>query len=44
VMLGLALILPDFATPFSIVAAAGSVGGVIAEFIRGKPYYVNALD
>jgi phosphatidylglycerophosphate synthase len=44
VMLGLALLLPDFATPFSIVAAAGSVGGVIAEFIRGKPYYVNALD
>ncbi|MEO6775897.1 MAG: CDP-alcohol phosphatidyltransferase family protein [Kofleriaceae bacterium] len=44
VMLGAALLLPDFATPFAIVAAGGSVGGVIAEFIRGKPYYINALD
>lgn len=43
-MLGAALLLPAFAVPFSIVAAAGSVGGVIAEFVRGKPYYVNALD
>jgi len=44
VMLAGALILPALAVPFSIVAAAGSAGGVIAEFIRGKPYYVNALD
>jgi hypothetical protein len=44
VMLGAALVLPAFAVPFSIVAAAGSVGGVIAEFVRGKPYYINALD
>ena len=43
-MLGAALLLPAFAVPFSIVAAAGSAGGVIAEFVRGKPYYVNALD
>lgn len=43
-MLGAALLLPDFAVPLSIVAAAGSAGGVIAEFVRGKPYYVNALD
>ncbi len=44
VMLGAALLLPDFAVQFAIVAAAGSVGGVIAEFVRGKPYYINALD
>ncbi|HEY0250270.1 MAG TPA: CDP-alcohol phosphatidyltransferase family protein, partial [Kofleriaceae bacterium] len=44
VMLGAALLLPQFAVPFSIVAAAGSAGGVIAEFVRGKPYYINALD
>jgi CDP-diacylglycerol--glycerol-3-phosphate 3-phosphatidyltransferase len=43
-MLGAALLFPVFAVPFSIVAAAGSAGGVIAEFVRGKPYYVNALD
>lgn len=43
-MLGAALVFPAFAVPFSIVAAAGSAGGVIAEFVRGKPYYVNALD
>ncbi|MEO8846233.1 MAG: hypothetical protein ABI591_33215, partial [Kofleriaceae bacterium] len=43
-MLGAALLFPTFAVPFSIVAAAGSAGGVIAEFVRGKPYYVNALD
>ncbi|MFT3695474.1 MAG: CDP-alcohol phosphatidyltransferase family protein [Kofleriaceae bacterium] len=44
VMLGAALLLPSLAVPFSIVAAAGSAGGVIAEFVRGKPYYINALD
>ena len=44
VLLGAALAVPWLTTPLSIVAAAVSVGGVIAEFARGKPYYVGALD
>jgi CDP-diacylglycerol--glycerol-3-phosphate 3-phosphatidyltransferase len=44
ILLGAALIVRSLATPLSIVAAAVSVVGVIAEFTRGKPYYVGALD
>ncbi len=44
IMLLAALLVPSLATPFTIIAAAGSVGGVLAEFIRGKPYYSGALD
>jgi hypothetical protein len=43
-LLGAALAMPWLATPLSMFAAAVSVGGVIAEFQRGKPYYVGALD
>ncbi len=42
-LLGAALILPDYATVFAIIAAAVSVFGVTAEFIRGREYYVDAL-
>ena len=42
-LLGAALLLPDYATLFSIVAAVVSVFGVTAEFIRGRDYYVDAL-
>ncbi len=38
-----ALLLKDFATPLSILATAVSVIGVVAEFWRGRPYYVDAL-
>jgi CDP-diacylglycerol--glycerol-3-phosphate 3-phosphatidyltransferase len=44
VLLGAALAFPAFAQSIAIVAAAVSVGGVIAEFARGKPYYIAALD
>ena len=44
VLLGGALALPQFSTPLSIVAAAASVIGVVAEFARGRSYYVGALD
>ena len=44
VLLGAALAMPWLAKPLSIVAAGVSVGGVIAEFVRGKPFYVGALD
>jgi CDP-diacylglycerol--glycerol-3-phosphate 3-phosphatidyltransferase len=44
VLLGGALLLPQFATPFSVVAAAISVGGVSAEFYRGRSYYMGLLS
>jgi CDP-diacylglycerol--glycerol-3-phosphate 3-phosphatidyltransferase len=44
VLLGGALLLPDEATPLAIVAFATSMVGVTAEFVRGKPYYITALD
>jgi hypothetical protein len=43
VLLAAALLLPDLATPFTILAAAISTVGVVAEFWRGRPYYVDAL-
>ena len=43
-LLGGALLLPDEATPLAIVATLVSVFGVTAEFVRGKPYYITALD
>jgi CDP-diacylglycerol--glycerol-3-phosphate 3-phosphatidyltransferase len=43
VLLGAALLLKDFATPLTILASAVSVVGVVAEFWRGRPYYVDAL-
>lgn len=39
-----ALVVPAAATPLAIVATIVCVGGVIAEFVRGKPYYIAALD
>ncbi len=44
VLLGAALAIPQLATPLSAIAAVISVVGVIAEFARGKPYYIGALD
>jgi CDP-diacylglycerol--glycerol-3-phosphate 3-phosphatidyltransferase len=44
VLLGAALAVPWLTGPLSVVAAGVSVGGVIAEFVRGKPFYVDALD
>jgi hypothetical protein len=44
VLLGAALAVPWLTGPLSVVAAGVSVGGVIAEFVRGKPFYVGALD
>jgi CDP-diacylglycerol--glycerol-3-phosphate 3-phosphatidyltransferase len=44
VLLAGALLLPHEATLLSIVATAVSVFGVTAEFVRGKPYYITALD
>ena len=44
VLLGGALLLPAEATPLAIVATAVSLFGVTAEFVRGKPYYITALD
>lgn len=44
VLLGGALAVHAIAAPLTIVAAGVSVGGVIAEFVRGRPYYVGALD
>jgi len=44
ILLGGALAVPWLAAPLSVVAAGISVGGVIAEFARGKPFYVGALD
>jgi hypothetical protein len=44
VLLGAALALPALVTPLMIIATAVSVVGVIAEFARGKPYYIDALD
>jgi len=42
-LLGAALALPGHATPLAILAATISVVGVVAEFVRGRPYYVDAL-
>lgn len=42
-LLGGALLLKDQAMPLSIVAAAVSVFGCTAEFIRGRPYYIDKL-
>jgi cardiolipin synthase len=44
VLLGGALLLQNQATLLAIVATAVSLFGVTAEFIRGKPYYITALD
>ncbi|MGE5184479.1 MAG: CDP-alcohol phosphatidyltransferase family protein [Acidobacteriota bacterium] len=43
VLLAGALLVKDLATPLSILATAISVVGVVAEFWRGRPYYVDAL-
>jgi phosphatidylglycerophosphate synthase len=40
-LLGAALLLPDYATWFSIVAAAVSVVGVAAEFYRGRDFFLD---
>ncbi|MEO8701068.1 MAG: CDP-alcohol phosphatidyltransferase family protein [Kofleriaceae bacterium] len=40
-LLGAALLLPDYATPLSIVAAVVSVVGVAAEFWRGRDYFMD---
>ncbi len=42
-LLGGALLLPDQAAPLAIVAAAVSVFGCTAEFIRGRAYYIDHL-
>jgi len=42
-LLGGALVLPDGAGPLTMVAAAISVAGVTAEFVRGRSYYIDAL-
>jgi CDP-diacylglycerol--glycerol-3-phosphate 3-phosphatidyltransferase len=42
-LLGAALALPAQATAFTVVAALVSLGGVTAEFVRGRAYYVDAL-
>ena len=44
VLLAGALAIPALVVPFTTVAAAVSVIGVTAEFSRGRPYYVGALD
>ena len=44
VLLGGALLLPQFATPLAIVATAISVFGVSAEFYRGRTYYWGLLS
>ncbi|HEX2691141.1 MAG TPA: CDP-alcohol phosphatidyltransferase family protein [Kofleriaceae bacterium] len=41
VLLGAALVVPAWAEPFSIVAAAISVIGVFAEFWRGRDYFLD---
>lgn len=42
-LLGGALLLPEQAAPLAIVAAAVSVFGCTAEFVRGRPYYIDKL-
>src|SRR5262245_58935548 len=42
-LLGGALLLKAEAAPLAIVATAVSVSGVIAEFVRGRAYYIDAL-
>ncbi len=42
-LLGGALLLESEAVPLSIVAAIVSVCGCTAEFIRGRPYYIDQL-
>lgn len=39
-----ALVFPVAATALSVVATGVSVYGVIAEFVRGKPFYIGALS
>lgn len=39
-----ALVVPAAATPLAIAATIVCVVGVTAEFVRGKPYYITALD
>lgn len=41
-LLGAALALPAYATPLAVAAAALSLIGVAAEFIRGSDYYMDA--
>ncbi len=43
ILLGGALLLKDQAVPLTIVATAVSVFGCSAEFIRGRPYYIDKL-
>jgi phosphatidylglycerophosphate synthase len=43
ILLGGALLLKDQAVPLTIVAAAISVFGCSAEFIRGRAYYIDKL-
>lgn len=42
-LLGGALLLPAEAAPLAIVACAVSVFGCTAEFVRGRPYYIDKL-
>lgn len=41
VLLAAALIVPEYATPLAILAAAVSVIGVFAEFWRGRDYFMD---
>jgi hypothetical protein len=41
VVLGAALVLPAYAAPLSILAAAISLVGVAAEFWRGRDYFLD---
>ena len=43
-LLGGALVFPSLAMPLAILATAISVGGVSAEFYRGRSYYMGALS
>jgi CDP-diacylglycerol--glycerol-3-phosphate 3-phosphatidyltransferase len=43
ILLGGALLMKDQAAPLAIVAAAVSVFGVVAEFYRGRAYYIDHL-
>jgi phosphatidylglycerophosphate synthase len=40
-LLGAALVLPEFATPLSVLAGCISLVGVIAEFWRGRDYFLD---
>jgi hypothetical protein len=43
ILLAGALVMPGLATPLTVLATCISVVGVVAEFVRGRSYYVDAL-